>query len=371
MKLSVVISPGTARASDNPKDELKGTKAMKPSPFHFLYALCCIVCFGAFTLAHGANLYVSLDGGNEIGRLSDGGAFGTIVSGLHYPSGLAFDSSNNLYVADYSAGAIRRISASGALTTFASLLIPYGLAFDNSGNLFVSHLGTTSNTNFDTVSRITSDGTVSTFATGFTAPSGMAFDSTGHLYVANRDAGTISKVTPSGTVSTFATGLSFPVGLAFDAIGRLYVANWGDSTIRRITADGTVNIFANSGLYHPIGIAFDDDGNLFVANYDGNSISKVTTTGSVSTFASGLSSPAFIAFEPLPRLLISIQSSQVELCWLSRTNQIYQVQHCSTLTTNTWTDLDAPTPGTGTTTCKHDIVVPGTQQRFYRVVLAP
>lgn len=371
MKLSVIISPDTARTSDNPKDQLLGTKTMKPSPSHFFYALWCIVSFGAFTPAYGAKLYVSLDGGNEIGWLSGGGVFGTIASGLHYPSGLAFDSSHNLYVADYSAGAIRKISASGAVSTFSSLPIPYGLAFDNGGNLFVSHLGTTSNTNFNTVSRITSDGTVSTFATGFTAPSGMAVDSTGHLYVANRDANTISKVTPSGTVSTFATGLDIPVGLAFDAIGRLYVANWGDSTIRRITADGTVNTFANSGLYHPIGIAFDDTGNLFVANYDGNSVSKVTTTGSVSAFASGLASPAFLAFEPRPRLLISIQSSQVELCWLSRTNQIYQVQHCSTLATNTWTNLDAPTPGTGQTTCKHDIVGSETQKRFYRVVLAP
>ena len=36
----------------------------------------------------------------------------------------------------------------------------------------------------------------------------------------------MSEVTPAGVVSTFATGFDTPVGLAFDA-GNLYVANGG------------------------------------------------------------------------------------------------------------------------------------------------
>jgi len=271
---------------------------MKPSLL-LLYALYAAGSIVAVTPTNGANLYVSLDGGDEVGRFDIEGEFSPVASGLHYPSGLAFDSSRNLYVADYSAAVIRRISPSGAISTFTSVTIPYGLAFDSSGNLYATHLGTTANTNFDTISKITPDGTVSTFATGFTAPSGMVFDSTGNLYVANRDANTISRVTASGIVSTFATGLNLPEGLAFDASGSLYVANWGDSTVRRIATDGSMSTFVSSGLNHPIGIVFDSTGCLFVANYDGNTISKVTPTGIVSTFASGQVSPAFLAFEPV------------------------------------------------------------------------
>ena len=35
----------------------------------------------------------------------------------------------------------------------------------------------------------------------------------------------MSEVTPAGVVSTFASGFNGPVGLAFDAAGNLYVAN--------------------------------------------------------------------------------------------------------------------------------------------------
>ena len=81
-----------------------------------------------------------------------------------------------------------------------------------------------------TVSKVTPAGVVSTFASGFNGPDGLAFDAAGNLYVANDDAnfnGIVSKVTPAGVVSTFASGFNSPEGLAFDAAGNLYVANNG------------------------------------------------------------------------------------------------------------------------------------------------
>ncbi len=78
---------------------------------------------------------------------------------------------------------------------------------------------------------MTPAGVVSTFASGFKQPDGLAFDSAGNLYVANTDAGTVNAVTPAGVVSTFATGFNNPYGLAFD----------GRQPLRRQRDDDTVS----------------------------------------------------------------------------------------------------------------------------------
>ena len=72
---------------------------------------------------------------------------------------------------------------------------------------------------------------------------GLAFDSAGNLYAANRGNNTIEKFTPGGTASVFArTGLSAPYGLAFDSAGNLYAANEGNSTIKKFTPGGVGSI---------------------------------------------------------------------------------------------------------------------------------
>ena len=141
--------------------------------------------------------------------------------------------------------------------------------------------------------------TVSTFASGFRGPEGLAFDAAGNLYVANYYGFTVSQVTPAGVVSTFASGLSNgPVALAFDASGNLYAASDNSgSTINKVTPAGVVSMFVNSGINSPDGLAIDTAGNLFVANYYGNTLSRVTPAGVVSVFASGLNYPGGLAID--------------------------------------------------------------------------
>jgi len=69
--------------------------------------------------------------------------------------------------------------------------------------------------------------------------------------------------------------------------------------------------------------------------------------------------------------LLSIRCSQVELCWPSRTNRIYQLQYKSALTTNVWVDLGNPMAGTGTNICIPDAIAVGQPQRFYRLRTLP
>jgi DNA-binding beta-propeller fold protein YncE len=91
---------------------------------------------------------------------------------------------------------------------------------------------------------------VSTFASGFWDPYGLAFDASGNLYVANAGNDTISEVTPAGAVSQFATGFTIPVELAFDASGNLYVANADADTVSEITGSTAQSItFVKPGPY--------------------------------------------------------------------------------------------------------------------------
>ena len=52
---------------------------------------------------------------------------------------------------------------------------------------------------------------------------------------------------------------------------------------------------------------------------------------------------------PISHPAVAPAGLQVEICWNPLTNQTYQVQYRSSLTTDMWTDLGAPVPGSATT----------------------
>ena len=66
---------------------------------------------------------------------------------------------------------------------------------------------------------------------------------------------------------------------------------------------------------------------------------------------------------------LSIRVSQVELCWDTVTNEIYQLQYRSTLTTNNWLPLGGTVVGNGSRFCTNDAVLLGQAQRFYQLVV--
>jgi hypothetical protein len=110
------------------------------------------------------------------------------------------------------------------------------------------------------------------------------------LYVANNGNNTIEKINSSGSSQfTVSGGLNDPQGLAFDSSGNLYVANESDfrsSTIYKYnTTTGSGIQIANGGaVSSPIGLAFDSVGNLYAANNHSNSLTKLTSSGSASVF---------------------------------------------------------------------------------------
>jgi streptogramin lyase len=147
------------------------------------------------------------------------------------PYGIKFDSSDALFVYDYSYGRIRKISFDGVLdpTPFVTGLSKTngGLSFDLDGNLYVTNYSTNS------ILKVNSVGVVSTFATGFNGPTDIVVDCLGTLYVSNYYGNSISKVT-SQVASTYVSGLNYPYGLALDAGGNIYVSNYGSNTVTKI-----------------------------------------------------------------------------------------------------------------------------------------
>jgi hypothetical protein len=169
-----------------------------------------------------------------------------------------------------------------------------GLAFDSSGNLFVPDRDS------HAIFKFTPDGTKSIFATLLRNPIGLTFDGSGDLFVAD-SGGTITKFSSDGTKSTLATGLKNPHYLICDGARNLFVGDLDGQTIFKFTPDGTKRTLATE--LEPGCLALDPSGNLYVADYGSRSIFKFTPDGTKSTFASGISYPT-LAFERSGNLFV-------------------------------------------------------------------
>ena len=131
--------------------------------------------------------------------------------------------------------------------------------------------------------RPTPIGTISGSSTGL-APSAIAVDGAGNIYVANYTSNTVTvypagsygNITPSLTIGGENTGLDEPDGIAVDGAGNIYVSNYGSSTVTIYAAGSSGNISYssviggfNTGLDYPAGVALDASGNIYVANNGG------------------------------------------------------------------------------------------------------
>src|SRR6266850_1646511 len=151
----------------------------------------------------------------------DGGA--ATNASLNFPSGVALDASGNLYIADYFNHRIREVAAAtgiittvagngsptfagdGGAATSASLWSPTGVALDSSGNLYIADhdnkrirkvataTGIITTVAGNGGSTFSGDGGAATSAS-LSTPTGVALDASGNLYVADQNNHRIRKV---------------------------------------------------------------------------------------------------------------------------------------------------------------------------------
>ncbi len=275
-------------------------------------------------------------GTGTAGFSGDGGQ--ATAAQLNDPSGVAVDSSGNLYIADFINRRVRKVDTSGVITTVAGtgeisntgrhgeggaatsarINEPTNVAVDGSDNLYITDSGVR------VIRKVDSSGTITTVAgigggghggnggpatrAQFRSPRGVAVDGSGNLYIADRDNDWIRKVdSSSGIITAFAgTGvrgfrgngspatlarLTFPSDVAVDGSGNVYIADRGNDWIRKVGRNGRITVIAGTrsggfsgdgGLAiearidNPIGVAVDRAGNVYIADRSNHRIRKLT-----------------------------------------------------------------------------------------------
>ena len=279
----------------------------------------------------------TIAGTGNVGFSGDGSAATAAI--LHLPTGVAFDSSGNVYLADSLNNRVRKIAGSNISTvagngglsssgdsgpaTSAQLNTPLGVAVDRAGNLFIA------DSQNNTIRRVSAGGTISTFAGNsvpgssgdggaptaaqLNGPQGVAVDAAGNLYIADTQNHKV-RIVSGGVIGTFAgsgtagfsgdgaaataASLNEPFAVALDAAGNVYIAEFGNNRVRKVDTKGIITTVAGNGisgyggdggsatsalLNGPQSVAVDAAGNIYIADTANNRVRQVTPGGSIGT----------------------------------------------------------------------------------------
>lgn len=277
----------------------------------------------------------------------DGGP--AVNAALNQPNGLAIDSKGDIFISDFGNQRIREITPNGTIKTYAgngnsgsggdggpatsaTFIQVHGIALDSSGNLFVADFGA------QVVRKITTDGNIATIAgvagtaayagdgaaatlANLNSPSGVAVDASGNVYIADSANNVVRKVTTDGNIATFAgnntagagfagdTGpaasaqLHLPESLVIDKAGSLYIADYANAVIRIVVAAGTIGTYAGTAstsgfagdggqaasaqLNGVVGMALDASGNFYIADFNNYRVRKINPSNVISSIAGG------------------------------------------------------------------------------------
>jgi sugar lactone lactonase YvrE len=262
---------------------------------------------------------------------------------LNGPDAIAVDARGALYIADALNQRIRRVDASGTITTLAGngvsgssgdggpataaqLSNPWGAAVDKTGTIYFADSDNNRLRTIDATGRIATKAGGST--AGFSgdggpsqsarlsAPAGVAIDATGNIYIADTGNNRIRRIDVAGMITTVAGAgaagssgdggqaklalLNGPLGIAVDSAGNFYIADEANSRIRKVDVTGVITTIAGNGtagfsgdgaqatkaaINFPRAVAVDGAGNVYIADTRNIRVRKVGTDGVITTFA--------------------------------------------------------------------------------------
>jgi len=199
--------------------------------------LCTLLLAGVVNSVYAASIISTVAGNAKAGTVGNGGP--ATSASLHKPAAAAVDARGNTYIADPVNNVVQKVNLDGVVSVVAGG-------------------GAASNTS---VPAATSGNSVPATSVQLAAPTGVAVDSAGNLYIANAGSDTVQKIDTSGNISTVAgngtTGFSGdggsapsakldnPVSIAVVDNGpgnvSLYVADSGNDAIRVVVNADTSN----------------------------------------------------------------------------------------------------------------------------------
>jgi DNA-binding beta-propeller fold protein YncE len=288
------------------------------------------LCGGlAILVSAGANaseLLISSFFGNSIVRLdpSTNTILGSYTGGnLNGALGMKVGPDGLLYVCSEGNNSIQRFNMTthayvDTIISGSNLNGPTGITFDSSNNILIG------NYNNDTVTKYNSAGTfISTFVTsgtgGINGPDiGITVGPDGKLYVPSYDSNAVQRYNAStgAFIDTFIPagvgGMSQPRTILFRD-SKVWVTSDNGNKVLRYGLDGSfIDTFVTAGsggLFGATGMTFGEDGLLYVASSRNNRILKYSMTdGSFAgtALSTGLNGPTHIMMVPEPTTIMGI-----------------------------------------------------------------
>lgn len=327
---------------------------------------------GGIAVASNGDVYISDTANNRV-RLVSKGTITTIAgtgtagyvgdkaaataAELNSPTGLALDSSGNLYIADSANNVIRQVTPGGTITTWAgngvqgytgdggpanvsNLFDPVAITFDSSGNAYICDAGN------NVVREVNTSSVIFTLVGGtntidqLSHPNAVGVAS-GYLYVADTDNRRIMRFKLSNYVLTQYAGTELigfsgdggpavdasfddPFGLAVDAAGNVYIADTFNSRIRFVSAaTGIISTIAGTGspgyfgdggpalgadLYFPHTLTVDSKGSVYIVDTF-NQVIRLLQAATPKIISNGVVNAASYVAEVSPGALASVFGS--------------------------------------------------------------